>query len=150
MNFISKISLFIVFSLFIFGFTSSNPNQAILGKWKTIDDETNKVSSVIQLYEVNGKVHGKVVEILQEGKDENTLCTECSGKRKNQKIMGMEILWDLKKESDTEWEDGEILDPNNGKTYSCQVELESKDKLKVRGYIGFSLMGRTQYWYRVK
>ncbi|WP_375558767.1 DUF2147 domain-containing protein [Bernardetia sp. OM2101] len=150
MNFISKISLFIILSLITFGFTSSNPNQTILGKWKTIDDETNKVSSVIEIYEVNGKVHGKIVEVLQEGRDENTLCTECNGKRKNQKIMGMEILWDLEKESDTEWEDGEILDPNNGKTYSCQVELESNDKLKVRGYIGFSLMGRTQYWYRVK
>ena len=95
-------------------------------------------------------MHGKIVELLQEGRDANSLCTECSGKRKNQKIMGMEILWDLKKESDTEWEDGEILDPNNGKTYSFQVELESNDKLKVRGYIGFSLMGHTQYWFWVK
>jgi uncharacterized protein (DUF2147 family) len=150
MNFISKISLFIILCLITFGFTSSNPNQTILGKWKTIDDETKKPSSIIQLYEVNGKVHGKIVELLQEGRDENSLCKECSGKRKNQKIKGMEILWNLENESDTEWEDGEILDPNNGKTYSCQVELESNDKLKVRGYIGFSMMGRTQYWYRVK
>ncbi|WP_338814915.1 DUF2147 domain-containing protein [Bernardetia sp. Wsw4-3y2] len=149
MNFISKISLFSIICL-VFSFTSSSPNQTILGKWKTIDDETKKPSSIIEIYEVNGKVHGKLIELLQEGRDENSLCTECSGKRKNQKILGMEILWDLKKESDKEWEDGEILDPNNGKTYSCQVELESNDKLKVRGYIGFSLMGRTQYWYRVK
>ncbi|WP_338793921.1 DUF2147 domain-containing protein [Bernardetia sp. MNP-M8] len=150
MNLISKILLFSILCFVVFGFTSNNPNQAILGKWKTIDDETQKPSSIIEIYEVNGKVHGKLVELLQEGRDENSLCTECSGKRKNQKILGMEILWDLKKESDKEWEDGEILDPNNGKTYSCQVELESNDKLKVRGYIGFSLMGRTQYWYRVK
>jgi uncharacterized protein (DUF2147 family) len=61
----------------------------------------------------------------------------------------MEILTDLEKDGDA-WEDGEILDPNNGSTYSCYIELENDNKLKVRGYIGISIVGRTQYWYRVE
>jgi uncharacterized protein (DUF2147 family) len=55
----------------------------------------------------------------------------------------------LEKDGDA-WEDGEILDPNNGSTYSCYIELENDNKLKVRGYIGISIVGRTQYWYRVE
>jgi uncharacterized protein (DUF2147 family) len=63
-------------------------------------------------------------------------------------IVGLEILQGLEKESDSEWEGGEILDPKNGNVYSCYIELQSADKLKVRGYLGIALLGRTQYWYR--
>lgn len=61
----------------------------------------------------------------------------------------MEILWDLIKIGKV-WDDGTIMDPKNGKEYSCKIELEGQDKLKVRGYLGFSLLGRTQTWFRVK
>lgn len=122
-------------------------SQNIIGKWKTIDDKTGKAKSVIEIYEEDGKYFGKIVEILTPGK-ENSLCDLCSGDKKDKPVLGMVILMDLEKDGD-EWNDGEILDPNEGKTYSCYVSLESNDKLKVRGYIGFSLLGRTQYWYKV-
>ncbi len=91
-----------------------SPNARVLGKWKTIDDETKVAKSIIQIYEVNGKVHGKVVKLLN-GEDQDAVCTECTGKRKGQKIVGMEILSGLEKDSDNEWEDGKIYDPSKRK-----------------------------------
>jgi len=123
-------------------------SQNVIGKWKTIDDVTGKAKSVIEIYEDHGKVFGKVVQILTPGK-ENNVCDLCEGENKDKPVMGMVLLTNLVKDG-KEWNNGEILDPNNGKTYSCYISLASKDKLKVRGYIGFSLIGRTQYWYRVE
>ncbi len=123
-------------------------SQTVLGKWKTIDDVTGEAKSIVEIYEQDGKVYGKVVKILTPGR-ENAVCDKCEGENKDKPILGMVILKDLVKDGD-EWEDGEILDPNNGKTYSCYITLEEDNKLKVRGYIGFSLIGRTQYWYRVE
>ena len=70
------------------------------------------------------------------------------GKYKNKELTGIVILKDLV-QKDKNYEDGEITDPENGKTYSCYVKLENTNKLKIRGYIGFSLLGRTEYWYRL-
>jgi len=131
----------------IFGLISSHA-QTVIGKWKTIDDETGKQKSVVEIYENDGKIYGKVVEIFDKSK-EGKLCDECEGAKKGKPIKGMVILEGLKKKGSS-WEGGTILDPNSGKVYKCIVALESKDKLKVRGYVGFSLLGRTQYWERVK
>jgi len=122
-------------------------SQTIVGKWKTIDDVTGNAKSIIQIYKENGKFYGKVIQILTPG-EENKVCSLCEDDKKDQPIVGMILLTDLV-EDDDEWNEGEILDPNNGSTYSCYVSLESNEKLKVRGYIGFSLIGRTQYWYRI-
>ncbi|MGB5941945.1 MAG: DUF2147 domain-containing protein [Leeuwenhoekiella sp.] len=122
--------------------------QDVFGKWKTIDDETGEAKSIVEIYKKNGKVFGKVVEILNEDR-KDAKCQDCPGDRADQPILGLEIIRGLEKDDD-EYEDGTILDPQNGKVYKCYIELESADKLKVRGYIGFSLIGRTQYWYRVK
>ena len=75
-------------------------------------------------------------------------CIECTGKDKNVPIQGLVIVRGLIKDGD-EWTGGKVLDPKNGKLYKCYMSLESDDKLKLRGYIGFSLLGRTEYWYRV-
>ena len=123
-------------------------NQTIVGKWKTIDDETGKAKSIIEIYEKSGKIYGKVVEILEvEHKKDN--CKNCSGEDANKPIVGLTIIKGLSK-MDGGYSNGKILDPKNGKLYKCTLMLEGNDKLKVRGYIGFSLLGRTQYWYRVK
>jgi len=122
--------------------------QDVTGKWKTIDDETGDAKSIVEIYKDNGKIYGKVVEILTPGKKDAT-CVDCPGADNGKPIMGLVIIKGLEKDGD-EYNDGKILDPNSGKLYKCYIELESKDKLKVRGYIGFSLLGRTQYWHRVK
>ena len=122
--------------------------QSVVGKWKTIDDETGKAKSIVEIYEKSGKIYGKVVDILEE-ENKKRVCTNCSGDDKNKPILGMTVIKGLSKKG-SEYTDGKILDPKNGKLYKCFITLETKDKLKVRGYIGISLFGRTQYWYRVK
>lgn len=133
--------------LFLVFFSISMNSQSIVGKWKTIDDETGDAKSVVEVFSKSGKIYAKVVEIL-EPENKNRVCTKCSGEDKNKPILGLTIIKGLTKD-DSEYNSGEILDPKNGKLYKCSLSLESKDKLKVRGYIGFSLLGRTQYWYRV-
>lgn len=123
-------------------------SQSVIGKWKNIDDEDGKAKAIIEIYEKGEKLYGKVHEIV-DPKDRNKLCINCSGEDKNKPILGMVIIKGLHKDGH-EFNSGTILDPKKGKLYRCYITLESKDVLKVRGYIGFSLFGRTQYWYRVK
>ncbi len=121
--------------------------QTILGEWETYDDETNEKKSVIEIFEKDNKYYGKVKEILT-GND-GAICENCKGDKKNQPILGLQIIEGLKKDGES-YESGTILDPESGKVYKCYLELEEADKLKVRGYIGFALLGRTQYWKRKK
>lgn len=122
--------------------------QDVFGKWKTVDDYTGEAKSVIEIYEEDGKVYGKIVELINPKKP-NPICDQCSGDDKDRPLVGLQIIKGLKKDGD-EYSGGKILDPDNGKLYKCYITLEDDDTLKVRGYIGFSLFGRTQYWYRVK
>lgn len=138
----------IILSILFFVATMQNvSSQTVLGKWKTIDDETGSPKSVVELYENNGKIYGKVIQILEKGK-EDKLCDQCKGDKKNKPIKGMVIISGLSK-NDDEWDGGKILDPKSGKEYKCVIILESDNKLKVRGYVGISLLGRTQYWTRI-
>lgn len=122
--------------------------QSPIGTWKTIDDNTGKEKSYVQIYETkSGKLQGKVVKILTPGR-ENAKCTDCSGDNKDKPIMGMIIMWGLEKDGN-EWNGGHILDPNNGKQYKCKISLKDSNTLEVRGYLGISLLGRSQTWYRI-
>lgn len=122
--------------------------QSIFGKWENRDEETGKVDSIIEVYEKEGKAYAKIVEITDESRRDN-VCDKCSGKNKNKPILGMNILDGLKKDGE-EWSGGKILDPKNGKVYKCYIQLVEDNKLKIRGYVGFALIGRTAYWYRKK
>lgn len=127
---------------------SAQAQQEYLGKWKTIDDNTGKAKAHVEIYQQGDKLYGKIVKILDEKKADK-LCTKCTGAKKNQRLEGLVILEQLGKKSGY-YGGGSILDPENGKTYKCYIEMDSKDKLKVRGYLGVSYLGRTQYWYRMK
>ena len=128
------------------GMTSDSP----AGKWKTIDDVTGKEKSIVTIWEDNGKIFGKVETVIEHpGETPKKICDECPGDLKGQPIEGLRIMWDLQKDGDT-WSGGQILDPKNGKVYKCKIWLEDKGKkLMVRGYIGFSLLGRSQEWIRL-
>ncbi len=139
-----KIIAFLMFALFA---TAGLFAQEVTGKWKSIDDETGEAKSIIEIYKKDGKVYGKIVEILNKDR-QDAKCEECDGANKNKPILGMVIMNGLEKDGD-EYNGGTILDPQSGKEYKCLIELENANKLKVRGYIGFSLLGRTQYWNRV-
>lgn len=126
--------------------TLSLTAQSAVGTWKTIDDEDGKVKSHITIQEVNGKLVGTIAELIDP---ERTTCSACKGDKKDKPLIGMEILWDLNKTGDGQWAEGQIMDPKNGKTYKCKMELNGDNELQVRGFIGFSLLGRTQTWYRI-
>lgn len=140
--------------LILFLMATLSMAQSPVGKWETIDDETGKVRSIVEIYEQKGKLFGKILELRNRTADEDPdpVCDDCDkdDPRYNQRVVGMVFLTDLKKESDTLWEGGKILDPKNGSVYSCYIKLISPNKLRVRGYLGFSLLGRTQFWHRVE
>jgi len=117
-----------------------------IGLWKTIDDNTGEAKAHIEIFEQGGKLHGKIVKLLSSPAD--SVCEECPGEKKNKKLVGMEIVWDLEKDG-SEWNSGKIMDPENGKVYKCLISIEDSETLRVRGYIGFSALGRNQYWKRV-
>jgi len=120
--------------------------QSVFGKWKTIDDNTGEAKSVVEIFEEDGKVYGKIIQIVNPDR-QDAVCDNCSGEDEGQPILGMTIIRGLEKDGN-EYNSGKILDPESGKLYKCYIELEDNDSLKVRGYIGFSLLGRTQYWER--
>jgi uncharacterized protein (DUF2147 family) len=121
-----------------------------LGVWKTIDDETRQARSLVQISEHDGVLSGQVIELFRKrGEEPNPRCEECRGERHNQSVVGMTILWNMHRGGDT-WEGGEILDPESGKIYRCNLHVtEGGSRLEVRGFIGFALLGRTQVWERV-
>jgi len=133
----------IVFLISQFGFS-----QSILGKWKTIDDLSGKEKGVVEIFERSGVFYAKIVEIF-ETEHKSKKCALCMGEDKDKPFLGLIIIKDLRKDGE-EYNGGKVVDPKIGKYYKCYVKLEEKDKLKVRGYIGVPLLGRTQYWYRLK
>lgn len=119
----------------------------ITGRWKTVDDKTGKQKGIVLIYEQSGQFFGKIESIL-DPKQANKICDSCKDERKNKPVAGMVILRHMKRDGD-EWNGGDILDPDNGKVYRCKARLEEGGKkLVVRGYIGISLLGRSQTWTR--
>ena len=136
--------------LLIMAWTAAFANElSPVGLWKTIDDNTGKPRGLVRITEVRGEYRGKVERIFPKpGEEPDPKCEKCDGTRHNQPIIGMTILWGLTKQGG-EYQGGEILDPENGKVYRAKMKLYGDGgKLGVRGFIGFSLLGRTQTWVR--
>jgi uncharacterized protein (DUF2147 family) len=118
----------------------------ILGVWLT----TGKEPAKIEIYKSGQKYYGKIIWLLNplsNGKSKVDANNPVKNKR-HQQIIGLIILSDFEFD-DNKWDDGEIYDPESGKTYSCHLTLKDKNTLKVRGYIGVSLLGRTETWTKV-
>ena len=129
------------------GLSLSMYSQDILGKWKTVDDETGANKSIVEIYKKDGKIFGKVIKILKPF-DEKTLCQNCEGDKKDKPILGMVIIKNLEKDGEY-YRNGTIFDAENGKEYKCRIALDKETgKLQVRGYIAFLYL--TQYWIRYK
>lgn len=135
-------------TLFILFISFSVNSQTIFGKWNTVNDETGEVDSVIEIYKKKEKAYAKILEITDPER-QKAICEKCEGANKNKPILGLEILTGLEKKDD-EWSGGEILDPRNGKIYKCYIKLVKPNKLKIRGYLGVSLFGKTKYWQRAQ
>lgn len=117
--------------------------QDISGRWTTIDDNTGKKKSVVEITITNGIASGRIVDVFDRSKV-NSTCTKCPDDRQNDPIIGLEIIRNMERDDD-EWDDGTILDPETGKIYDCKLWLED-GALKVRGYVAFFF--RTQTWVR--
>ena len=120
-----------------------------VGVWRSVDDKTGEVKAEIRLAETNGVVSGRIEKLLRKGADQTARCHDCDDDRKNQPVIGLEIVRGARKVAGKDiWEGGKILDPENGRDYALRLTpIEGGTKMEVRGSIAF--MGRTQTWVRV-
>ena len=142
-----RIALLVVLSL-IAGCVYADAGSPV-GLWRSVDDKTGRERALIRIVENNGVYEGRIEKIFSQSDDDpQHLCRKCEGARKDQPILGMTILWGLRKDGD-QYAGGEILDAKEGKTYRCNIKvIEGGRKLEVRGFIGVSLFGRSQTWNR--
>ena len=140
-------TLLLALPLMAAGFSASASDSAA-GRWKTIDDETGRVKSIVEIAQAaNGNLSGKVLQVLQSAQGPHPVCDKCDGANKGKPIEGMTILWNLRPDGTNKWANGTILDPAKGKTYSSKVALvDNGRKLDVSGCIAF--ICRTQTWLR--
>ncbi len=147
-----SIILIALLSLASFPMLSAQAQQAPTGRWKTIDDESGKPKSVVEIYQArDGSFAAKVIQILDTKEGPDPRCVNCKGSNKDKPIKGMVILWGLKPENDDgrggHWSGGRVLDPENGKTYKSKLELlDDGRKLGMSGCIAFFC--RQQVWVR--
>ena len=120
-----------------------------VGRWNTVDDKTGEIKSEINITDTAGVLSGNVTKLLRKDAKRDEVCDKCSDDRKDKPILGMQIIRGAKKaEGKDVWEDGKILDPENGRNYTLRLTpVEGGKKLEVRGSIG--PFGRTQTWVRI-
>ncbi|MBT2298975.1 DUF2147 domain-containing protein [Variovorax paradoxus] len=121
-----------------------------VGVWQSIDDKTNEAKSQIRIAETGGALNGRIEKLLRKDAKQDAVCDECTDDRKGKPLVSLEIIRGAKKAEGKEvWEDGKILDPENGKTYTLRLTpIDGGKKLEVRGSV-FGI-GRTQTWVRVQ
>lgn len=126
----------------------AHANNSPIGLWKTIDDSTGKPRSLIRISDKNGELIATVEKGLLPGETGDKVCYKCTDERKDKPLIGMVIMKGMKVKGDV-YEGGRILDPENGQVYKCKIKLDNTDKqLEVRGFIGISLLGRSQIWIK--
>jgi uncharacterized protein (DUF2147 family) len=119
-----------------------------VGLWRTIDDATGKPRALVRLYEQDGRIFGRIEKGLYLNPDMDAVCSLCTDERRGQPKIGMVIIRNMQRDGDV-WSGGDILDPDNGKVYKCRLRVVDDNRsLEVRGFIGISLLGRTQMWER--
>jgi uncharacterized protein (DUF2147 family) len=133
-------------------FGGAQAQMTPVGSWHTIDDKTGEIKSLVVITESNGVLSGHVEKLLRKDADQKAVCDKCTDDRKDKLVLGLEIIRAAKKaEGKDVWEDGNIVDPDNGTVYKLKLTpIDGGKKLEVRGFIGFALLGRTQTWVRVQ
>lgn len=137
----------LVLQFLVFVLSFSMYSQSIIGKWKTIDGVSGVEKSIVEIYKENGKLFGKIVDILDPN-DKDALCKKCKDDDYNKPLLGLVLIKNMQKDGDY-YRKGTIFDPEHGKTFKCRLKItDNQDVLQVRGYIAF--LYATQYWERVK
>lgn len=120
-----------------------------VGLWNTVSDRDGKPTAVVEIRQVGGELSGVVRALLVAADRDDSICGKCTDDRKGQRVVGMEILRHMHADGDNQWSGGEVLDPENGKTYRATLKLvDGGQRLVLRGYIGLPLFGRSQSWLR--
>lgn len=118
-----------------------------VGLWQTIDDHTGQPRALVRLYEQDGRLFGRVEKSFTPGA-EHRVCERCKDERHGQPMLGLVVIRNLRRDGDA-WDGGDILDPDSGMVYRCKLHLDDNGtRLIVRGFIGISLLGRSQTWRR--
>jgi uncharacterized protein (DUF2147 family) len=118
-----------------------------VGHWQAVSDVDGKPSALIRIREVEGQLVG-TIDALYSPADSEAVCDRCDGERRDQRVLGMQILWGMHPDGE-EWSGGRILDPETGRIYRASMRLENDGRrLVVRGYVGFAMFGRSQVWAR--
>ena len=122
------------------------------GLWRTIDDKTGQQKSVVRISLSGGKLSGTIVKVFPSENMQGNVCTGCTGPYQNKSLIGATIMHGLTQDASnpSQWSGGTIVDPKDGKSYRCLINFVSNGQIEVRGYIGVSMFGRSQNWYRVK
>jgi len=140
------VSFILIASLLSFKTLSQIKADDILGVWMTGGKETAK----IQIYKTGDKFYGKIIWLKNpnENGKQRVDANNPDKTKRSKPIIGLVILTDFRFNADVEWKGGDIYDPESGKTYSSYMFLKDRNTLKVRGYVGISLFGRTEVWTR--
>ena len=125
--------------------TSAFAQASPVGVWRTVDDEDGEPKSNVEIYEQGGKLFGRIQMLLPEGR----VCSPCAEEFEGRDLRGVVILRDMEARGEG-WDGGTIRDPKTGRTYRAKMSLDGPNRLRVRGFVGFSLLGRTQVWERVE
>ncbi|CAM3036739.1 DUF2147 domain-containing protein [Legionella worsleiensis] len=143
MNFWKSLSCFFIAVCYLpLTFAAGSP----AGNWTTIDDKTGAKRALVNLSISDGVLSGHIVKVYSRAGDTG-ICSKCPGAFKDKKIQGLGFIWGLKDEGNGVWSGGSILDPQTGKIYKVKATLQG-NKMYVRGYVGVSMLGRTQTWVR--
>jgi uncharacterized protein (DUF2147 family) len=129
---------------------SAQAQMTPVGLWKTIDDDGKTEKSLVRIVEKGGVLSG-LVEKLFDASKQDSKCDQCTDERKDKLVLGMTVIRNVRQDADDKeiWSGGEILDPNNGKTYKTRLKpVDGGKTMQMRGYIGFFY--RTQIWHRVE
>ncbi|HUN90880.1 MAG TPA: DUF2147 domain-containing protein, partial [Burkholderiaceae bacterium] len=129
---------------------TATPAESPAGLWQTIDDHSGKPAGLVRVVDADGIVSATIERVLDPSKPKDATCDKCTDERRGLPVVGLRFLRNMHRAGDR-YEGGDILDPENGKVYRCLMRLvDGGKRLEVRGFIGFSLLGRTQVWDRVE
>jgi len=120
--------------------------RAAIGQWQVIEED-GKPGGHVETYLIEGRLFGKVTQSRPERPPDEP-CTKCPGELKDKPVLGMVVIRDFRPEGDR-WVGGTVLDPKNGKVYKGKIWTEGDDRLRLRGYVGIALLGRTETWARL-
>jgi uncharacterized protein (DUF2147 family) len=144
-----QITTFSLMAILLLGSRPAKAETSPTGLWKTFDDRTHQARGTVRIYEENGMFFGRI-ETSFNPEEVTALCDKCAGNRKDAPVIGLVILRGMSKHG-SEYEGGDILDPETGSVYRCRFTLSGDgEHLLVRGYLGFSIFGRTQTWIRME